>query len=228
MNRRFERALDSAWILYAACAISLLLGLFFIFVWAPHPWGWEGFDHYHDIAIELAHGRPFPTMEVPWGYAYFLAAFYRAFGVHPWIPLIVQSALNALTPLLVFVARAHLVRPPDRRAGGAADGAVLVQHHLCLDRIVGRRLHGHLPGRHCRLHACARRPQLRLVRRGRRAGRCRAAVPPQPDPRAGAPCGLRDLDDPHAGRPWRRRCCCWSAPARCWRRGSSATTVSPA
>jgi 4-amino-4-deoxy-L-arabinose transferase-like glycosyltransferase len=103
MSRRFERALDSAWILCAACAISLLLGLFFIFVWAPHPWGWEGFDHYHDIAIELAHGRPFPTMEVPWGYAYFLAAFYRAFGVHPWIPLIVQSALNALTPLLLFV-----------------------------------------------------------------------------------------------------------------------------
>ena len=103
MSRWFERALDGAWILYAACAISLLLGLFFIFVWAPHPWGWEGFDHYHDLAIELARGRPFPTMEVPWGYAYFLAGFYRAFGVRPWIPLIVQSALNALTPLLVFV-----------------------------------------------------------------------------------------------------------------------------
>ena len=85
-----------------ACAISLALGLFFIFVWAPHPWGWGGFDHYHEIAIDLARGRPFPTMEVPWAYAYFLAAFYRAFGVHPWIPLIVQAALNALTPLLVF------------------------------------------------------------------------------------------------------------------------------
>jgi len=103
MHRRLEQALDGAWILYAACAISLLLGLFFIFVWAPHPWGWEGFDHYHDLAIELARGRPFPTMEVPWGYAYFLAACYRAFGVHPWIPLIIQSALNALTPLLLFL-----------------------------------------------------------------------------------------------------------------------------
>lgn len=95
--------MDSHWTVYAACAISLALGLFFIFVWAPHPWGWEGFDHYHEIAIDLARGRPFPTMEVPWAYAYFLAAFYRAFGVHPWIPLVVQAALNALVPLLVFV-----------------------------------------------------------------------------------------------------------------------------
>src|ERR1700674_4400131 len=103
MNRRLERALDSHWTVYAACAISLALGLFFIFVWAPHPWGWGGFDHYHEIAIDLARGRPFPTMDVPWAYAYFLAAFYRAFGVHQWIPLIVQAVLNALVPLLVFV-----------------------------------------------------------------------------------------------------------------------------
>jgi hypothetical protein len=41
-------------------------------------------------------------MEVPWAYAYFLAAFYRLFGVHPWIPIVVQAALNALVPLLVF------------------------------------------------------------------------------------------------------------------------------
>jgi hypothetical protein len=103
MRRRFERALDSAWILYAAIAISLTIGLFFIFVWAPHPWGWEGFDHYHEIALELSRGRPFPTMDVPWGYAYFLAAFYRAFGARPWIPLVVQVALNATVPLLTFV-----------------------------------------------------------------------------------------------------------------------------
>ena len=112
MNRRLDRALDSQWTVYAACAISLALGLFFIFVWAPHPWGWEGFDHYHDIAIELARGRPFPTMEVPWAYAYFLAAFYRAFGVQPWVPLVAQAVLNALSPLLVFVlARAWCNRP---------------------------------------------------------------------------------------------------------------------
>jgi hypothetical protein len=117
MKRRLERALDGVGILYAACTISLGLGLFFIFVWAPHPWGWEGFDHYHDIAIELARGRAFPTMEVPWGYAYFLAGFYRAFGARPWIPLVAQAALNATVPLLTFVLARHWC---DRRVAALA------------------------------------------------------------------------------------------------------------
>src|SRR4051794_40872633 len=103
MSDRIDRVLNSDSTVYTAGAISLAIGLFFIFVWAPHPWGWEGFDGYHDIALELARGRPFPTMEVPWGYAYFLAGFYRAFGNHPWIPLMAQAALNALVPLLVCV-----------------------------------------------------------------------------------------------------------------------------
>ena len=88
--------------MYAACGVSLALGLFFIFVWAPHPWGWEGFDHYDQLARAVAAGRGFPTMEVPWGYAYFLAGFYRLFGDRPWIPLVVQAALNAAVPLLVY------------------------------------------------------------------------------------------------------------------------------
>jgi len=86
----------------AACAISLALGLSFIFVWAPHPWGWEGFDHYHQLALTLAAGQPFPTMEVPWGYAYFAAAFYRVFGDRPWILLVAQVVLNAAVPWLVY------------------------------------------------------------------------------------------------------------------------------
>src|SRR5258706_11075740 len=102
MSFATERALDRDWAVYAACVTSLVLGLFFIFAWAPHPWGQEGFDQYHDFALDLARGRPFPTMEVPWAYAYFLAGFYRAFGDHPWIPLTVQAALNALVPLLTF------------------------------------------------------------------------------------------------------------------------------
>src|SRR3982751_3525021 len=80
-----------------ACLLSLLIGLVFLFVRAPHPWGWNGFDHYHELALALASGQPFPTMEVPWGYAYFLAFFYRVFGDRQWIPLIVQVALNAAT-----------------------------------------------------------------------------------------------------------------------------------
>jgi len=89
---------------WAACLLSFLIGLLFLFVRAPHPWGWNGFDHYHELALALAAGQPFPTMEVPWGYAYFLAGFYRVFGDRPWIPLLVQVALNATTPLLLFMA----------------------------------------------------------------------------------------------------------------------------
>src|SRR4030095_2015809 len=97
---------------YGACAVSLVIGLLFVFVRAPHPWGWEGFDHYHELALDLARGRGFPTMEVPWGYAYFLAALYRIAGDRPWIPLVVQVAFNATLPLLVFLfARTWLDKP---------------------------------------------------------------------------------------------------------------------
>src|SRR5881628_1708490 len=87
---------------HIACAASFALGIFFILVWAPHPWGWEGFDQYHDFGRALARGESFPTMDQPWGYAYYLAAFYRVFGDRPVIPLLVQAALNALMPLLVY------------------------------------------------------------------------------------------------------------------------------
>ena len=101
----------------AACLLSLSIGLLFLFVRAPHPWGWNGFDHYHEFALALASGQPFPTMEVPWGYAYFLAAFYRLFGDRPWVPLLVQVALNALTPMLLYaIAR----RWTDRRTAAVA------------------------------------------------------------------------------------------------------------
>src|SRR5947208_3289999 len=102
MKPAIDRVLRRQTTVYAACGVALALGLFFVFVWAPHPYGWEGFDHYHTLALEVAAGRPFPTMEYPWGYAYFLAFFYRLFGDRPWIPLVVQSALNAALPLLVY------------------------------------------------------------------------------------------------------------------------------
>src|SRR2546426_11976875 len=87
---------------YAACAASLALGAFFVFVWAPHPWGWEGFDHYHQLALSLAAGKPFPTMEVPWGYAYFAAAFYKLFGDRPAVLLLAQVLLNASVPWFTY------------------------------------------------------------------------------------------------------------------------------
>ncbi len=91
----------------AACAASLLIGLFFVFVWAPHPWGWVGFDQYYDLARVLARGEPFPTTDVPWGYAYFLSIFYRLFGERLWVPLLVQVVANASMPALTYAIAAR-------------------------------------------------------------------------------------------------------------------------
>jgi hypothetical protein len=93
-------------IVVAACGISLAIGLFFIFVWSPLPWGWKGIDLYYETALSVAKGEPFPTMHLVWGYVYFLAFWYRLFGDHPWIPLCAQALLNASIPLMMY----YLVR----------------------------------------------------------------------------------------------------------------------
>ena len=77
------RLLDTKRTVYLAAAITLGLGLFFLFVWSPLPWGWLGIDHYDDRARRLAAGQPFDTTDVPWGYAYYLAFFYAIFGPRP-------------------------------------------------------------------------------------------------------------------------------------------------
>ena len=57
---------------------------------------------------------------MPWGYAYFAAAFYKVFGERVWIPLTVQVIANATVPVMLY----HLVRPyRDQRT--AALSAVL-------------------------------------------------------------------------------------------------------
>jgi hypothetical protein len=99
--------LDRTSTVHLAAGISLALGLFFTFVWAPHPWGWQGIDQYHNLAYALAGGEPFATTDVPWGYAYFAAAFYRLFGIRVWVPVTAQVVVNAATPILLY----HLVRP---------------------------------------------------------------------------------------------------------------------
>src|SRR4051812_21514016 len=106
-QRSANSFLDSSSPAYVASAISLAIGLFFLFVWSPLPWGWLGIDHYDDRALRLAAGRPFDTTDVPWGYAYYLAAFYKVFGHRLWPPLLFQVILNATVPLLLF----RLVRP---------------------------------------------------------------------------------------------------------------------
>jgi hypothetical protein len=107
LRQRIAAALDRSSTVWVACAISLALGLFFLLVWSPLPWGWLGIDFYNDRAVRLASGLPFDTTDVPWGYAYFVAAFYVIFGSHPVIPLFAQVALNALVPLLLY----RLVQP---------------------------------------------------------------------------------------------------------------------
>ena len=106
MTAWFERRLDSVSSVYAACLASLALGLIFIFVWPPHPWGWRGIDQYHELARGLARGEPFATTDVPWGYAYYIAAFYSTIGEVLWAPLVGQVLLNATAPLLLY----HIVR----------------------------------------------------------------------------------------------------------------------
>src|SRR5438552_331682 len=112
-----DPVLDRRSSVYAACAITLAIGLFFIFVWAPHPWGHEGIDHYHQLALTVAGGGMFPPLGVPWGYAYFLACFYRLFGDHPAVPLVAQALANASVPWMVYeLARQWF----DRRVAVAA------------------------------------------------------------------------------------------------------------
>jgi 4-amino-4-deoxy-L-arabinose transferase-like glycosyltransferase len=112
-----NRALNRTATVYLSSVASFVIAAVFIFIWTPHPWGWEGIDHYHDYGRLLARGEAFPTTDVPWGYAYFLAGFYRAFGDRPWIPLLAQAGLNALLPILSY----HLIRLElDRRTAIAA------------------------------------------------------------------------------------------------------------
>lgn len=87
---------------YAACALSFLAGLCFIFVWSPLPFGWQGIDAYYEVAKTLAQGQPFEPFHIVWGYAYFLAFWYRVAGDVLWVPLVAQAALNATVPFMVY------------------------------------------------------------------------------------------------------------------------------
>lgn len=120
---RLEAWLVSPRLPMAASLVSLVLGLIFVFVWAPHPWGWYGIDQYHQIAIDLANGQPFPTIDVPWGYGYFLAFFYWLFGPTPAPALVAQVVLNAAIPLFVYRIAA---RGFDKRVAAVATCLVAV------------------------------------------------------------------------------------------------------
>jgi len=102
MRTALQRWLDSPRATLLAPLTTLAIGLFFVFVWAPHPWGWRGIDQYDQLARELARGEPFSTTDVPWGYTYYLAACLKLFGERTWVPVTIQVFVNALTPVLLF------------------------------------------------------------------------------------------------------------------------------
>jgi hypothetical protein len=97
-----DAVLTSRRAVWFAAACSLVLGLFFIFVWSPLPFGWRGIDGYHELGIQTARGDSYSTMHLMWGYAHFLGFWYRIFGPRPWVPLVVQAVLNALVPFLIY------------------------------------------------------------------------------------------------------------------------------
>jgi len=123
MSALVDRLASARALPLAAGFVTLLIGLAFIFVWAPHPWGWYGIDQYHQLAIQLANGEAFQTFDVPWGYAYYLAPFYWAFGPTPLPALVGQAILNALVPPLVY---AYAVEAFDRRVAAVATVLVAV------------------------------------------------------------------------------------------------------
>jgi hypothetical protein len=117
MRAALAAYLDSPTIPRIAAVVSLILGLTFVFVWAPHPWSWQGIDQYHELARALARGEPFGTTDVPWGYGYFVAFFYAIFGERAWLPVTAQVIANATVPLMLY----HLARRfTDRRTSAVA------------------------------------------------------------------------------------------------------------
>ena len=102
MRSAVARVLDRRSTVAVASLITLGLGLFFTFVWAPHPWGWQGIDQYHELAKALARGEPFGTTDVPWGYAYYGALFYWLVGDRVWVPVLAQVIINTAAPVLLY------------------------------------------------------------------------------------------------------------------------------
>ncbi len=102
MIAALRRLADSTSSVYASCVFSFVAGLFFIFIWTPLPFGWQGIDAYYEVAKTLAQGSPFEPFHIVWGYAYFLAFWYWVAGDVLWVPLVAQAALNATVPYMIY------------------------------------------------------------------------------------------------------------------------------
>ena len=142
MRCRARRACDSHAARLRGVRGQLALGLFFIFVWAPHPWGWDGFDHYHELALDARARAAVPDD----GRAVGLRVFSR--GV---LPAVRRSSVDsagrpggaerrrAAAGLSRSRARGSIAARPSVAA--VLTGMLFVQHGLRLDPVVRRRLH---------------------------------------------------------------------------------------
>ena len=166
-----------------AAALSLVLGLFFTFVRAPHPWGWQGIDQYHELAQALARGEPF-------------AHDRRAVGLRLLRRRLLRAVRRARLGAGAGAGRRQrggrrAALPPGRsrwlaphgRARRPAGRRLLVQHRLRVDASLRRDLHGAVPGdRSLAFARGASNGRRWRFHRQRPAVRHGAAVPSQPDP----------------------------------------------
>lgn len=75
-NHKTSEFKEKPYLLFMAWAVSFALGVFFIFLWSPLPprkLAMGGYDEYQNLALLLADGNSYPTMERIWGYPYFLS-----------------------------------------------------------------------------------------------------------------------------------------------------------
>ena len=114
---------------YAACVISLALGLFFIFVMGAAPVGLGGIRPLPPARAGHRIGAAVSDHGVPWGYAYFAAFWYRLFGDRPWIALVIQAAIDASVPMMVY-RRARRENGERWRASPPARRDSLVQYRV--------------------------------------------------------------------------------------------------
>ena len=71
---KFLRIADGPAAAWPAAGMSLTIGLLFVFVRAPHPWGWEGMDQYRELGLASPAARSSQPSIACGAILYFLAA----------------------------------------------------------------------------------------------------------------------------------------------------------
>ena len=191
-------------LVHAAAAVTILLGLVFVFVRAPHPFGWEGIDHYDDLARRLAARRAISDDRRAVGLRV-LPRVLLSVGRRPRLDSAHRAgAAERTRPVAALLRGAAGPRGPRRHAGGAARLGAVLQHGVRVDAVLGFGLHRDFSGE----PRCIRRRDpfcvAAAVRGKRAARRPRVAVQAQSDPAASRPRGDctgedRTLDAARAG-----------------------------